>query len=470
MVHVWRPIEDLPEDLSSLSDGELGPLLVFWNDQRADLERNEVLNEFSQRLAREWAIETGQIEGVYNVDRGVTRTLIERGIRADLIPYTAGEKPSKLVAEIIGDHLEVLEGLFQFVKGDRPLSKSYIHELHVALLRHQDTTMVMDQFGKMFEMKLRKGRYKEQPNNPSHPDGTTHQYSPPEQVDSEMERLLELHHDHLNRGTPVEVEAAWMHHRFTQIHPYQDGNGRVARTLASLIFIKGGWFPVVITRDDRARYLDSLAAADEGDLRLLVFLFVDVQKRALFQATLAAADVQPIHTVEEAIASLKKVVSRPTPSLEPSVWLRAIASADRLMEVTEKRLHELEMELTKQVGEGSKKLRFATTSAGIEGLKPRKWFLPYEPNIRDYDQARSLVILAIGHSAITVEAHAIGSKFRGLFGIVVVFVSESKNVELASSQPFQVNYAEDYSNTEKRFRLWLEEALVKSLVMWRKSL
>ena len=54
------------------------------------------------------------------------------------------------------------------------------------------------------------------------------------------------------RGVPVEVEAAWLHHRFTQIHPYQDGNGRVARALASLLFIKAGWFPVVVTRDDSA--------------------------------------------------------------------------------------------------------------------------------------------------------------------------------------------------------------------------
>lgn len=49
-----------------------------------------------------------------------------------------------------------------------------------------------------------------------------------------------------------EVEAAWLHHRFTQIHPFQDGNGRIARLLASLVFIKAGWFPLVVTRDDRA--------------------------------------------------------------------------------------------------------------------------------------------------------------------------------------------------------------------------
>jgi hypothetical protein len=156
----WKPIEDLPDDWSGLTDGELGPLLEFWKDQRSDLEQTGVLRKFSERLAREWAIETGQIEGVYDIDRGVTATLIERGIDADLIPRTPGQRAPELVAAIIRDHAEVLEGLFQFVRGDRPLSRGYVHELHAALLRNQDTATAVDQFGHVFEAELLKGAYK----------------------------------------------------------------------------------------------------------------------------------------------------------------------------------------------------------------------------------------------------------------------------------------------------------------------
>src|SRR5947209_7919004 len=292
MVLAWEPLTDLPEDWSALTDGELKPLLQFWNDQRADLEQSGALATFSQRLAREWSIETGQIEGIYNIDRGITETLIERGIRADLIPSEPGQRPPEIIAAIIQDHLDALEGLFQFIKGDRALTKGYIHELHAGLLHHQDTTTVQDQFGKFFSAQLLKGRYKERANNPRRPDGSIHQYAPPEQVDSEMEQLLHLHSEHEHQGVPVEVEAAWLHHRFTHIHPYQDGNGRVARALASLIFMKAGWFPVVVTRDDRARYIEALEIADEGDLKFLITFFVDLQKRALFQATQTAADIQ----------------------------------------------------------------------------------------------------------------------------------------------------------------------------------
>jgi len=288
MVLVWEPIADLPQDWSALTDGELGPLLQFWNDQRADLEQSGALAEFNQRLAREWSIETGQIEGVYNLDRGVTETLIERGINADLIPAQPGQKLPELIAAIIQDHADVLEGLFQSVKGERPISKSYIHELHAALLRHQETAAMRDQFGNLFESKLVKGKYKERPNNPKKPDGTMHQYCPPEQVAPEMERLLEMHEDHVKKHVPVEIEAAWLHHRFTQIHPYQDGNGRVARALASLIFVKAGWFPVVVTRDDRLRYMNALETADQGDLRSLVSFFSEVERRTMFRAMKAS--------------------------------------------------------------------------------------------------------------------------------------------------------------------------------------
>src|SRR5262249_20710828 len=331
MVLVWEPITDLPEDWSSLTDGELGPLLQFWKDQRTDLKQSETLAEFNKRLGREWSIETGQMEGVYNLDRGITETLIERGINADLIPNQPGQKPPEIIAAIIQDHADVLEGLFQFVRGDRRLSKSYIHELHAALLRHQDTTAVRDQFGNLFEARLLKGKYKERPNNPKKPDGNMHQYCPPEQVDSEMERLLSLHQEHEKKGVPVEVEAAWLHHRFTQIHPYQDGNGRVARALASLLLMRAGLFPVVVTRDDRARYIDALEAADEGGLSSLVSFFVHLQRRELGKAMRAVPDTRPIQTVLDAIAAAKRLL-RPGKQPDPAIWMTAKNTADRLMD------------------------------------------------------------------------------------------------------------------------------------------
>jgi fido (protein-threonine AMPylation protein) len=471
MVLVWKPITDLPEDWSDLSDGELGPLLRFWNDQRADLEQTGALAIFTQRLAREWSIETGQIEGVYDLDRGLTQTLIEKGINADLIPSRSGQKPPELIAAIIQDHADVLEGLFQFVRGERPLSKSYIHELHAALMKHQDTTVVRDQFGQLFEARLLKGKCKERPNNPQRPDGTVYEFCPPEQVEPEMERLLAMQAEHEKRGVPVEVEAAWLHHRFTQIHPYQDGNGRVARALASLLFIKAGWFPVVVTREDRARYLDSLEVADEGDLRSLVSFFVHVQKRTLIELIGMAADIEPAKTVDEAIAAAKQVLTVSTVA-DPAVWSSARDVADRLMHFIQRRLEEVAASLSKEIGKRRPEFRFPIYHGSVESLPQ----LPYHANESDYDQSRVLSIAHLTNEAaiseqarIEFRAHAVGSKFRGLIGIVAVF-RDHRTAEVTSREPFQVNYAESYENAERRFRPWLEESLVNALTLWRKSL
>lgn len=477
MVLAWEPITDLPQNWRELSDGELGPLLQFWNDQRGDIEQSGALAEFSKRLAREWSIETGQIEGVYELDRGITQTLIERGIDADLIGNHPGQKPPELIAAIIQDHADVLEGLFQFVKGDRPLTKGYIHELHAGLLRHQETTVVLNQFGHLFETKLAKGKYKEHPNNPKKPDGSMHQYCPPEHVDSEMERLLRWHEEHLKKGVPVEIEAAWLHHRFTQIHPYEDGNGRVARALASLMFIKAGWFPVVVTRDDRARYIGELEAADEGDLKAVVSFLVDVQKRALFLATQAVADLQPSNSVEEAIAAAKRVLIGAGTSLDPGVWSKVRSIADRLLEIADRRIYEIAQSLQQEIGHATQQYAFDSLrySPPVTVFNPLTMFnSPYPPNPGIYEQERSLKILGsrmIEEQAvyITFQARAVGSKSRGMISIIGFF-KRNGSAEMISPDIFQITYAENYDDAERRFRPWLEDSLAKGLTVWRQML
>jgi hypothetical protein len=85
----WRPIEDLGDNPKSLTDGELKSLKRVWTNQKDEMIQLGTLEEFEKRLRREWSIETGIIEGVYTLDRGVTRTLIVKGIDAAFIPHGA---------------------------------------------------------------------------------------------------------------------------------------------------------------------------------------------------------------------------------------------------------------------------------------------------------------------------------------------------------------------------------------------
>jgi Fic family protein len=125
------------------------------------------------------------------------------------------------------------------------------------------------------------GQWKQQPNYPTR-NGNVYFYCPPEHTASEMDQLVAMHLSH--QDVPPEVEAAWLHHRFTQIHPFQDGNGRVARALASLVLIRAELFPLVVPREEKGIYLESLERADAGDLRSLVLLIARRQEVAFNKA------------------------------------------------------------------------------------------------------------------------------------------------------------------------------------------
>lgn len=303
---IWDPetgIKDIEVDPQELSASQVPGIKAIWLDQRDRLKGSDQLSDFTEKLSREWAIETGVIENLYEIERGVTQTLIERGFQAELLSHGSTNKPRDYVIQLLSDQKDALDGVFDFVKNNRALSTSYIKELHAALLRSQDTTEGIDSQGRHVDVALLKGQWKTQPNYPVR-DGVTYTYCPPEHVESEMDRLVAIHADHVKSDVPCEVQAAWMHHRFTQIHPFQDGNGRVARAIASLVLVKDGLFPLVVTRDDKARYLDALEAADKGDLRPLVDLTAKLQVTQFRKATAISEGLLLEEDVQDAISGL----------------------------------------------------------------------------------------------------------------------------------------------------------------------
>jgi len=279
MQHHWKPIQDYRESHAALAVSRFGALPQILRELR--VQHQGAYSIFVERLKREWAIETGLIECLYFIDRDVVQVLTEHGIQAALIPSKHGQNPETMLA-MISDHEAAVEDVFDFVESNRPLSTSYIKEMHALMTRHQEAVEVIDNLGQKRSVELIHGDYKRLPNNPLRPDGTIHEYCPPEHVASEMDRLIELHLQH--EDVAPEVEAAWLHHRFAQIHPFQDGNGRIARVLATLVFVRAGWFPLVVPDRDRAKYIGALEDADCGDLRPLVNYFADLQRGRFIRA------------------------------------------------------------------------------------------------------------------------------------------------------------------------------------------
>jgi len=61
-------------------------------------------------------------------------------------------------------------------------------------------------------------------------------------------------------------KAAFIHHRLVWIHPFYDGNGRVARLLTNFHLMKKCYPPIVLKKEERKKYYDTLNKADHGDL------------------------------------------------------------------------------------------------------------------------------------------------------------------------------------------------------------
>jgi Fic family protein len=77
--------------------------------------------------------------------------------------------------------------------------------------------------------------------------------------------------------------GAWMHESFEEIHPFNDGNGRVGRLLLNLFFLKRNWPPVTVTPEHRDDYIDALEAGHGRDLRGLVVLLERLMGSSLLE-------------------------------------------------------------------------------------------------------------------------------------------------------------------------------------------
>jgi Fic family protein len=478
----WQPIQDLPALWQPLASSELSNLSALWQEQSSRLQQSQSLKEFNERLQREWAIETGVIENLYSIDRGVTQLLIERGIEASLIPHGATDKPVEVVIPLLRDQQEAVEGLFDFVSQKQDLSTSYIKQLHQVFTRHQETVRAVNGLGRLAEVQLLRGEWKKWPNNPTSPDGTVYQYCPPEQVASEMDRLLQMHHQHVIDNIPPEVEAAWLHHRFTQIHPFQDGNGRIARALASLIFIRAKWFPLVIHRDIRVEYISALESADAGTLATLVQLFVKVQKKAFLNALSISQDVLKEHE------TIQQVISAATDRLRARQSAQAqdvFAISKKLEQVATTHFKDVANTLNHELSQIKRRY---SASVDTSDATTQHWFknqiidiakgFGYYADTRTYAAWVRLKIREERQAEIVVSFHSVGAEFVGVM-VASAFVEyrdkDEDDVRLDGPYPvcdevFQFSSRDGAESANERFDAWIHGVILVGVDQWRRQL
>ncbi|ACV63995.1 filamentation induced by cAMP protein Fic [Desulfofarcimen acetoxidans DSM 771] len=280
IVTVWRPI-NFNEKWLKCSISKLLNILPSWEGKREQLKKDtQEYQKFLNRLKRQHAIETGIIERLYDLKEGITETFIKEGFKEIYLQHGDTNIPQRKLMDYLHDNFEAIDFVFDVVKNNRMITKSFILELHQLITTHQDYIEAIDTLGNIISVKLLKGVFKKHDNNPRRSDGSVYLYCPPIQVESEIDKLLSIYNEMENKNNthPV-ILAAWFHHSFVQIHPFQDGNGRMARLLASLILIKHNLFPLIVNRKEKKIYIESLELADTGEYQPLVDLFCDIQIR-----------------------------------------------------------------------------------------------------------------------------------------------------------------------------------------------
>lgn len=276
---IWKPLEGMPEGAEHWGNAQYRGLEGRWLDLRSRMKAGDPADRFVEAWLAErnraFAIETGQIEGLYTLKRGVTEQLIAEGFSGVVGAHTLESVDDLTIKGLLEDQTAACEMVWQDVADGRGLTSSGLKGWHALLTRHQETVAGLTVVGgKVRRVEVpfeRKGEWKIAPNNPRRPDGIVHEYCPPEHVDSEMDRLLSIYNDEVvPRQYPVEVEAAWLHHRFVRTHPFQDGNGRVSRLLMAYVYVRRNLPPPIITAVAKPAYIAVLEEADKGDLRAFV--------------------------------------------------------------------------------------------------------------------------------------------------------------------------------------------------------
>ena len=487
----YQSIQPFPE-LNAFEFPELRALSSVWQERKMALEEDGAYKEFIKRLQREWAIETGIIERLYSWDRGVTEVLIEQGIESSIIAHRGGisQRDADHIQSLINDHLGIVEGLFGYIKGEEPLTEHFIRGLQAQFTAHQEYTEAVTATGEVIRVTLKRGEYKSLPNNPRRPDGEVHIYCPPERTKEEMEALIRMYREADPTHSP-EIKSAWLHHRFTQIHPFQDGNGRVARALASLVFLREGLFPLVIRESDREHYISALEAADTGDLGPTITLFARRQRDAILKALGLEQQVQQSKYSDQIVESaLQLLRSRYSQEQQKAsvVYEFADALLDKVTLDFSKLVTSLDPQLRALTPPGKRPYQVRSNSANKSSSKGHYFQRQiidiarqheYFANLERYRSWIRITFATEQDFDYVISIHGYGPGDSGILAVSAFTYIKAPREEggtdpvalrPASTELFQFNYAESLDTIQRRFGEWLEASIAIALAEWKRTL
>ncbi|MDR1883340.1 MAG: Fic family protein [Prevotella sp.] len=146
---------------------------------------------------------------------------------------------------------------------ERTLSETFIRELNNTILVRNFWKNSETASGRPTRYEIKVGAYKTRPNSVITATGELFEYASPEETPALMTDLVTWYREEERKKvlSPVEL-AALFHYRYIRIHPFEDGNGRIARLLVNYILLRNNYPMIVIQSKEKESYLKVLHQCD----------------------------------------------------------------------------------------------------------------------------------------------------------------------------------------------------------------
>ena len=239
-----------------------------------------------------------------------------------------GEHTAEEIAETVG-HARAWHRIEEDVSASNPMRSEFIVELHDLIKPFHE----------------QRGGWRKQQ---VYIRGAAHTPPPAWEVPRYMEEWVK----YVNKGGSDPIERATIAHAgFEVVHPFLDGNGRTGRLLLNWMLLRAGYPPAIILVEERARYIQALAAS---------------------------APPQPLDYAP--LAQL--VAERVDTSL--TLYLQSMVTDDRFRELSME-------EAAERAGISSRRLRGLAAEGKLEARRHGKRWLTWPAALDTYMQTRNSV-------------------------------------------------------------------------------
>ncbi|HBL74967.1 MAG: hypothetical protein A2W90_06650 [Bacteroidetes bacterium GWF2_42_66] len=290
----------------------------------------EMERRIMQKFRLDWNYNSSNIEG-NTLTYGETKALI-------LFGQTAQAKPLRDYLEMLG-HDEAIKYIEEVVSQERPLTEIFIREMHKIVLKEPYQVDAKTPDGKPVKRWISIGKYKTMPNHVETKTGEMFYFASPEETPAKMYDLLKWYEENheLEDIHPV-VFATEFHYRFVRIHPFDDGNGRLARLLMNFVLLQKGFPPAIIKTEEKQEYYKALQQADAGQLEFF-FEYVCQQVIHSLEIMLKGANGEDIEDPDDLDKKLQLLKARLGEDVNSKVQIRK--SPEAIKEVVERSIKPL---------------------------------------------------------------------------------------------------------------------------------